>query len=141
MKKTKTVATPPFAVKSWISGDGVTVFEVSGEVEFYTAPALRRELLQTTAGHSPLAVLDLSAVTFIDSSGVSALVLGCKRVRKHHGALGLANPSQHVRHVLGVMGLLKVFSIFDTVEEAQAGVKEAASLVGGAAARLCAGLS
>jgi len=132
---------PPYAMQAKTSGDGVTVFEVSGEVEFCTAPALRHALLLSTRNHHSLIVLDLSKVTFIDSSGVGALVFGCRRTRADRGALAIAAPSPHVSHVLKVMGLLKVFAVFDSVEQAKVAVNEAADAPSDAAARRCAELS
>lgn len=141
MKNRNNTLTPPYSARSWTTGDGVTVFEVSGEVEFYTAPALRNALLGAVRDHHSLIVLDLSQVVFIDSSGIGALVFGCRRSREKNGALTLAALSEQVRHVLGVMGLLKVFAVFDTVEEAQAGVKEAANKPVSPAVRRCRELS
>ncbi len=92
------------------SVDGQPVFSVSGEIDIATADRLRAHLVQWVDEHAddgPL-VLDLSAVTFLDSSGVRALVAAHRADRRQ--ALVLRDPSAPVRAVLDIAlgGLLPV---------------------------------
>ncbi len=99
--------------------ESATVVEVGGEVELHSAGQLRDELVRAGASDNPCVVVDLSRVTFIDSTGLGVLVGAFKSVRER-GALSLVCPQRSVRRVLEITGLTQVFPIFDTLEEAVA---------------------
>ena len=81
-----------------------------------TAPRLRDRLIEVIdAGRLDLLV-DLTGCAFVDSSGLSALVTGMKRVRAMGGDLGLACPPGNVRRLIEVVALDQVFEIVDGVE-------------------------
>ena len=96
-----------------------TVVEVGGEVELHSANQLRDELLRAGETPHPCVVVDLSRVTFIDSTGLGVLVGALKRVREK-GALSLVCPQRQVRRVFEITGLTKVFPIYDRLEDAVA---------------------
>jgi anti-sigma B factor antagonist len=98
---------------------GATVVEVGGEVELHSASHLRDELLRAGEAEHPCVVVDLSRVTFIDSTGLGVLVGALKRVREK-GALSLVCPQRQVRRVFEITGLTKVFPMFSSLEEAVA---------------------
>jgi anti-sigma B factor antagonist len=66
-----------------------TVLRVGGEIDLYTSPQLRERLLEAaaTAETSPFVALDLTGVTFVDSSGLGVIVGGLKHVRERGGDL------------------------------------------------------
>jgi anti-sigma B factor antagonist len=91
--------------------DGCRALAVSGEIDLATAPGLRRELETLIAeAHSP-AVLDLSAVTFIDASGLSELVAAKGKVAQTDVQLVLVDPSRPCRRILEITGLDQAFEI------------------------------
>lgn len=94
-----------------------TVVEVGGEVELHSAGQLRDELMRAVASDNPCVVVDLSRVTFIDSTGLGVLVGAFKSVRER-GALSLVCPQRSVRRVLEITGLTQVFPMYDTLEDA-----------------------
>ena len=96
-----------------------TIVEVGGEVELHSANQLRDELLRAGAVEYPCVVVDLSRVTFIDSTGLGVLVGALKRVREK-GELSLVCPQRQVRRVFEITGLTKVFPMFDRLEDAVA---------------------
>ena len=63
-------------------------------------------------------VLDLAAVSYMDSTCVGELVSGLVTVRKNGGTLYLANPTQRVERLLTVARLTSVFQIFRSEQEA-----------------------
>ena len=98
--------------------DGVAVVSVTGEVDVSTAPRLRQQLVETaTSGHERV-VVDLSAVDFLDSTGLGVLVSGLKRFRTLGGDLLLVCPNARIAKVFEITGLTKVFSMRSSVEEA-----------------------
>ena len=96
------------------------VLRVFGEIDVATAPALRDPLLALADGASPFAVVDMSDVSFIDSTGLSALVTARKRLRAEGCELRLVIDRPNVRKVFDVTGLSDFFAIFPSLEEAVA---------------------
>lgn len=103
------------------SGD-VPVVRVVGEVDLATAPGLRDRLAEVPAGARKV-VVDLSAVTFLDSSGLSVLVATWKRFcgAGPDSCLRLVVTRPAIQRVLEVTGLAHVFVVFPTVEQAVQG--------------------
>jgi anti-sigma B factor antagonist len=96
----------------------VTVLEVGGEVDVYTAPKLREKLVELVSdGHYNI-VVDMTKVEFLDSTGLGVLVGGLKRVRSHNGGLELVCNQERILKIFRITGLTKVFPIHDTLEEA-----------------------
>jgi anti-sigma B factor antagonist len=65
------------------------VLKVGGEIDLYTSPQLRERLLEAAASveTGPFVALDLTGVTFVDSSGLGVIVGGLKHVRERSGDL------------------------------------------------------
>ena len=91
--------------------NGCRTLGVSGEIDLATAPSLRRELETLIAeAHSP-AIVDLSAVTFIDASGLSELVAAKRTVAHTDVDIVLVDPSPTCRRILEITGLDRTFEI------------------------------
>lgn len=88
-----------------------TVIELVGDLDFHTARRLRERLLDLHGEGVNDVVLDMSDLEFIDSSGLSVLVAGLKRLRSGGGDLTLRSVSDQTRRVLEVSGLSRVLSI------------------------------
>jgi anti-sigma B factor antagonist len=83
-----------------------TVVAVSGELDLYTAPALREEIQGLSDRGVTHVVIDLSTVGFVDSSGLGAIVACLKRLRERDGALELVAPeSSPINRLLSLTGL------------------------------------
>jgi anti-sigma B factor antagonist len=99
---------------------GYSVLAVSGEVDVATVPRLREQLHGLVAeGHTRI-VVDLDGVDFLDSTGLGVLVGALKRVRSNDGELSLVCTQPRIRKVFEVTGLTKVFTLYDSVDEAVA---------------------
>ncbi len=85
-------------------GRRTAVVQVWGELDIETSPMLA-DVVQSTARPGVRVVVDMSTVEFIDSSGVSALLVGVTRAREGGGALVVRNPASRVRQVFEVLGL------------------------------------
>ena len=97
-----------------------TVVVVGGEIDVYTAPKLREQLVDlVNAGRYHL-VIDMETVEFLDSTGLGVLVGGLKRVRAHDGSLRLVCTQERILKIFRITGLTKVFPIHTSVEEAVA---------------------
>ncbi len=97
---------------------GSTVVEAAGELDVYTAPRLRELLLAVQAEGRHRLVVDLEAVTFIDSTGLGVLVGALGRARDAGGDLALACAHERVLRPLRLTGLTEVFAVHSSVEAA-----------------------
>jgi anti-sigma B factor antagonist len=95
--------------------NGFVIIEVGGEIDLHTAPAFRDEMLAAIAEDSPHLIVDLAEITFMDASGLSALVDALHRSRARGGSVGLAAPTSGLRKVLGITQLDRVFPVHDTL--------------------------
>jgi anti-anti-sigma factor len=57
-------------------------------------------------------------IEYIDSSGLGTLVGGLKRASEHNGRIGIVCTSPQIRKVFEITGLVRVFSLYETEEEA-----------------------
>ena len=92
--------------------DGEWIVTVHGEIDVATSPRLKTELVSLLDRDARTIVLDLSATTFIDSSGLGVLVGALKRLREHNGdAIVLRGLQEPVRRVFEITGLTDLFRI------------------------------
>lgn len=98
--------------------EGTPVLSVRGEVDVSTAPELRERLLALAEQGKTLAVVDLSEVSFVDSTALGVLVSGVKRLRSAGGDLRLVVTEPRITKVFEITGLTDVFKIFSSADEA-----------------------
>ena len=97
------------------SGNGEAVTRLNGKLSLETVNSFIQTMRQEQAKHL---VLDMSGLSFLDSSGVGALV-ALFVTRKHTGkTLVLAGLTKQGIAVLQVSGLLKLIPAYPTVEAA-----------------------
>ncbi len=100
------------------SGDA-TVVDVTGDIDLYNSPEVRKALLGALREkRAPRVVVNLTAVRYMDSSGVASLVEGLKVSRELGSRFILYGLSPAAREVLELSRLIKVFEVYD--DEAQA---------------------
>lgn len=92
--------------------------DVGGEVDLFTAPRLREQILKLIETGRHNIVVDLTSVGFMDSTGLGSLVGALKRVKERDGALVLVGTNRAVHRVLSITGLSEIFPMYDTVEDA-----------------------
>jgi anti-sigma B factor antagonist len=112
-------------------GGGVATVAVAGEVDLYTAPALKQALSETIDAGARSVLVDLSRATFIDSTTLGVLMGAVKRLRPAGGELAIACNDPNIRKIFEITLLDRIFNIFDLpgqgVEHLQAGTASAAS--------------
>jgi anti-sigma B factor antagonist len=100
---------------------GWQVLTVHGEVDVMTTPRVRAHLVALLSDGRPQVIVDLEGVSFLDSSGLGALVAALKLARSRGGELRLVcNEQRSVRKVLEVTGLDRVLQRYDTLAAALA---------------------
>jgi len=90
-------------------GDAV-VLALEGSVDIYSSTELRGELKVALDSEAPRLVVDMSGVTFVDSSGLATLIEALQRIKVYDGSLALCNLS---KTVMGVFELANLDSIFE----------------------------
>ena len=98
-----------FAVRSRQT-DGVTLVDVAGEVDIETAPRMRAALAAAIDAGQPI-VVDLGAVTFMDSFGFGVLAAAHQQGARAGTPVLLRAVSHRIRHLLGLLGLDEVLAI------------------------------
>lgn len=97
----------------------VTVMDISGEIDLASSPQLRTALLREIKElKTPRVVLNLNAVSYIDSSGVASLIEGLKASRDAGARFALFGLSTTVREVMQLSKLVKIFEIYDNEDQA-----------------------
>jgi anti-sigma B factor antagonist len=115
-----------FSVKTEQVPNGVHVIALTGEVDLYTAPEFKQELLRVIGEGGKKIVVDFSDTTFIDSTTLGVLVGGVKRLRPEGGRLSLVCSDRNITKIFEITGLDRVFSIHATREEALSALEQAA---------------
>jgi anti-sigma B factor antagonist len=110
------------AVASITEQSGRTVVALSGKIDMEEAPKVRRVLLDSMKQKRDIMV-DLSQVTYIDSSGIANLIEGLQAACKQKNNLALVSVSQRASRVLGLARLDKVFAIHADLATALAAAK------------------
>ena len=100
-----------------LAGDAYLI-ALTGEVDLYTAPEFKQELLDAIAKGAKQVVVDLSGTTFIDSTTLGVLVGGVKRLRTNDGQLTLVCSDRNITKIFEITGLDRVFTIYPTRDEA-----------------------
>jgi anti-sigma B factor antagonist len=109
-----------FAVKTEKVDDGTYVISLTGEVDLYTAPEFKQQLLDVISQGGKDVVVDFSNTTFIDSTTLGVLVGGVKRLRAQDGRLEIVCSDRNITKIFEITGLDRVFTIYPTRDEALA---------------------
>src|SRR6266576_919154 len=96
-----------FDIKTEQLGDDAYVISLAGEVDLYTAPEFKQQV-----------IVDFSNTTFIDSTTLGVLVGGVKRLRTNDGQLSLVCSDRNITKIFEITGLDRVFTIHATRDEA-----------------------
>jgi anti-sigma B factor antagonist len=108
--KVRSNAPPVFCVTaSHIAEQAVVV--LSGELDLATAPQLRARLAAMIENGEKQIVLDLTGLEFIDSTGLSVLVMVFKRTQAAGGSMVIRNPSSGVTRIFEITGLSSLFAM------------------------------
>jgi anti-anti-sigma factor len=96
------------------------VVVLAGKLDALSQVTAERFLETVVANGATHVVLDCTALEFISSAGVRALLFLVKRVKPLGGAVSVCAPRPHVRQLLEFSGLKAILSISGTVDEGRA---------------------
>ena len=113
-------ADPAQSVPAPRGRNGVIVLRMPAEVDLVSAGDLRDDMLSTLNREGPHLVMDAQDVTFMDSSGVSALVRARQRADQLDGTLHVVSTASSVVRVLKLTQLDRYVGLVDTLADALA---------------------
>jgi anti-sigma B factor antagonist len=100
--------------------DAPNVLPLEGEIDLHVSPRVAASLSAIIDQKPPRVVIDLSGVSYIDSSGLAVLIEGMQNVEAYGGKLVLAGLQDNVRPIFEIARLDQVFIIFPHVDAALA---------------------
>ena len=96
----------------------VAVLHLSGELDADTAAQLHATLADLLERPVPRIVVDVSALRFCDSVGLSAFITSKQVITARGGWLSFAGPSPFLARLMQTVGLSRYFAIFPEVDDA-----------------------
>jgi anti-sigma B factor antagonist len=102
--------------------NGVVIFALSGAIDLHYAPTLRALFQSKLNKRCPALVVDLTAVDFIDSTGLATLIEYHRDAAAHGGVFSLAGINPNLKAIFDVVQFEKVLAIFPTVADAKAAI-------------------
>ncbi|CEG25368.1 anti-sigma factor antagonist [Bacillus sp. B-jedd] len=89
---------------------------VNGEIDAYTAPKLREAVFPLSEKDGVKMVIDLSEVSYMDSTGLGVIVGVFKAVRSHNGEFKLVGLSDRLIRLFEITGLADIIDINSQIE-------------------------
>ncbi|GAA2492087.1 STAS domain-containing protein [Winogradskya humida] len=106
-----------FPIRSAHGDDGTAVVSVLGEIDFSNSDEVAQGIRDAVSQDSPEQIrIDLSDATFIDSTGLGALIEGYRAATEAGCRFVVTNPSDNFRRVLAVTGLTELFGMADDAQ-------------------------
>jgi anti-sigma B factor antagonist len=97
---------------------GYKILEVEGEIDVYTAPQFKEAVNKIIAGGQKDLIVDMSQVSYMDSSGFGTLLSATKRLRPEGGTVNLVSVNSAIDRMLRITRLNTVFGIYSTTSDA-----------------------
>ncbi|MET7982103.1 MULTISPECIES: STAS domain-containing protein [unclassified Streptomyces] len=114
----------PVSIDAIVYGEGIALVTVAGELDVETAPELHNRLADQVRGGRRHLLLDLSAVPFMDSSGINALLKAHDAASRAGGGVCLVSPAPAVQRILDLTGVSLAIPSVDDIDAAMVRVRE-----------------
>ncbi len=98
--------------------DRPNVLSLEGEIDLHVSPRVSISLRQMIEKKPKQLVVDLSRVTYLDSSGLAVLIEAMQNVEKYGGKFAIVGVQETVRSIFDIARLDQVFRIFSNVDAA-----------------------
>lgn len=99
----------------------ITVIAPEGEIDLHSSAVVKEQLEPLIAEKQPKVIVDLSGVSYLDSSGLAVFIEAMQRVQAYGGMFALCGLREGVRHIFAIARLDQVFKIFPDQAAALAG--------------------
>ena len=96
----------------------VVILDINGEIDLYNAPEIKEIISKLIEEQKYSIIINLDKVSYIDSSGIGALISSLSNLKKYQGGLKIIHVSGSVRKVFELTKLTSFFEIFDKEQDA-----------------------
>jgi anti-anti-sigma factor len=102
--------------------DQVKAMQPLGRLDVTTAADFRRQVNDIASAPNPpqYLLVDLQAISFMDSSGLGALVSALKSIRNINGEMVICGANDQVQMLFELTSMTKIFKIYPTIDEFKA---------------------
>lgn len=107
--------------------DGIPVLDVAGEIDIYTTPQFKEAVTAAINENKPAIIINMTRLTYMDSSGFGTLLSATKRLRPVDGALYLTGCNESILRMLQITRLNTIFGVYPTEDDALVAAKSALS--------------
>jgi anti-sigma B factor antagonist len=97
------------------------IVALEGEIDLHRSPQVKESLEPLLAQKVPRVLLDFSAVTYVDSSGLATMIETLQRIQAYGGKLAMFGLRDSVRSIFEIARLDQIFRIFPNEAAAVAG--------------------
>ena len=115
--------TASFALRADAPEEGTFVIAVDGEADMTTAVKFNESFFSAARSGVRRVVADLTAVSFIDTTMLNALVVGHRRMVRDHGCFAVVCSGPRISRVLEITGLGQILDVFGSRADALAHVR------------------
>lgn len=98
--------------------NNIAFLEIKGDVDMSSSPEMQKQLAVCFRKNKTAVIVDLSGVSYMDSSGIAVLVEGLQWGHNHKKKFRLTGLTPSVKDIFEIAHLLKVFEIYDSREDA-----------------------
>ncbi len=98
--------------------DKVVILDIQGEIDLYNAPEIKDTIQKLIEQQKYNIIINLEKVSYIDSSGIGALISSLSNLKKYQGSLKIINVFASVKKVFELTKLTSFFEIYDSEDEA-----------------------
>ena len=98
--------------------EGVVILDIEGEIDLYNAPDIKEAIKNQIESDKKKVIINLKSVSYIDSSGIGALISSLSNLKKVGGGLKIIHVYDAVRKVFELTKLTSFFEIYDNEDAA-----------------------
>lgn len=98
--------------------EGKAILDIEGDIDLYNAPEFKAEVNRLIEEGKYHVLVNMAQVSYIDSSGVGALITGMSNLKKYQGTLKITTIVPSVKKVFELTRLNTFFQIYETEEQA-----------------------
>ena len=99
--------------------EGVVIFRVKEKkIDSSLAPELKKELLTAVVHDTPKLIVDMASVSYVDSSGLGALLFGVRQANRYNGNLVILNIQPKVKKLIDIAHLSHALKAYESEKEA-----------------------
>lgn len=98
--------------------NSIIILEIKGEIDLYNAPEIKDIVTKLIEDKKYDIIINLARVSYIDSSGIGALISSLSNLKKYQGSLKIINVFASVKKVFELTKLTSFFEIYEGEDQA-----------------------